>query len=437
MKSALVLISHDRRFLENLSRGTVWLDRGVTRRLARGFAAFEAWRDEVLAQEEIERHKLDRKIAMEEDWVRYGVSARRKRNQGRLAKLRAMRTGRSEQLNVTGAVKMTITESEGRGARIIDAKRVSKNWGDKKVVAGFSIRIHRGDRVGVVGPNGAGKTTLINLLTGVLKPDTGNSKIGVNVVMARLDQSRALLEPEDTLASVLTGGSGDLVSVGGEMRHVVSYMKDFLFTPQQARTPVRVLSGGERARLLLAKALAEPSNLLVLDEPTNDLDLETHDLLEEMIDDYPGTVIVVSHDRDFLDRVATSILMAEGDGRFIEYAGGYSDMVAQRGSGVAPRTEPKTKTERPGKERPRAEASKRKMNFSDKHALEKLPKQLAELDRKIADLQQRLSNPDLYARDPGKFSELSQSLARAQHEHAEGEQRWLELEMQREELESE
>jgi ABC transport system ATP-binding/permease protein len=437
MKSALVLISHDRRFLENLSRGTVWLDRGVTRRLARGFAAFEAWRDEVLAQEEIERHKLDRKIAMEEDWVRYGVSARRERNQGRLAKLRAMRTGRSEQLNVTGAVKMTITESEGRGARIIDAKRVSKNWGDKKVVAGFSIRIHRGDRVGVVGPNGAGKTTLINLLTGVLKPDTGNSKIGVNVVMARLDQSRALLEPEDTLASVLTGGSGDLVSVGGEMRHVVSYMKDFLFTPQQARTPVRVLSGGERARLLLAKALAEPSNLLVLDEPTNDLDLETLDLLEEMIDDYPGTVIVVSHDRDFLDRVATSILMAEGDGRFIEYAGGYSDMVAQRGSGVAHRTEPKTKTERPGKERPRAETSKRKMNFSDKHALEKLPKQLAELDRKIADLQQRLSNPDLYARDPGKFSELSQSLERAQHEHAEGEQRWLELEMQREELESE
>jgi len=437
MKSALVLISHDRRFLENLSRATVWLDRGVTRRLERGFVGFEAWRDEVLAQEEIERHKLDRKIAMEEDWVRYGVSARRKRNQGRLAKLRAMRTGRSEQLKVAGAVKMTVTEGEEGGTRVIDAKRISKSWGETAVVRDFSIRIHRGDRVGVVGPNGAGKTTLINLLTGVLAPDAGNVKIGINVVMARLDQNRALLEPEDTLANVLTGGSGDLVSVGGEMRHVVSYMKDFLFTPQQARTPVRVLSGGERARLLLAKALAQPSNLLVLDEPTNDLDLETLDLLEEMIDDYPGTVIVVSHDRDFLDRVATSILMAEGDGQFIEYAGGYSDMVAQRGSGVAAKADARAKTDRPVKERPRAEAARRTMNFSDKHALEKLPKRLAELDKKIAELHQQLSDSQLYSRDPRKYAALSEALAHAQHEHSQGEERWLELEMLREELERE
>ncbi len=441
MKSALVLISHDRRFLENLSRATVWLDRGVTRRLERGFAFFEVWRDEVLAQEEIERHKLDRRIAMEEDWVRYGVSARRKRNQGRLAKLRAMRKGRSEQLKVAGAVKMTVIEGEEGGTRVIDAKRISKSWGDRTVVRDFSLRIHRGDRVGVVGPNGAGKTTLINLLTGVLAPDSGNVKIGVNVVMARLDQSRALLEPEDTLANVLTGGSGDLVSVGGEMRHVVSYMKDFLFTPQQARTPVRVLSGGERARLLLAKALAELSNLLVLDEPTNDLDLETLDLLEEMIDDYPGTAIIVSHDRDFLDRVATSILLAEGDGRFVEYAGGYSDMVAQRGRGAAVGSEGVTPSVRPAapsaKERARPVSLKRKMNFSDKHALETLPKRLAELDKEIAQLQAQLSDPDFYARDPRNFSHLSQVLARVQHEHAAGEERWLQLEMLREELERE
>ena len=437
LKSALVLISHDRRFLETLSRATVWLDRGVTRRLERGFAFFEAWRDDVLAQEEIERHKLDRKIAMEEDWVRYGVSARRKRNQGRLAKLRALRKGRSEQLKSAGAVKMTVTESEEGGTRVIDAKRISRSWGDKTVVRDVSLRIHRGDRVGIVGPNGAGKTTLINLLTGALAPDAGNVKIGVNVVMARLDQNRALLEPEDTLAGVLTGGAGDIVSVGGKPRHVVSYMKDFLFTPQQARSPVRVLSGGERARLLLARALAQPSNLLVLDEPTNDLDLETLDLLEEMIDEYPGTVLVVSHDRDFLDRVATSILMAEGDGRFVEYAGGYSDMVAQRGAGVSSAPEAKGKAGKSAKERPRTGAPKRKMNFSDKHALEKLPKQLAELEKKIADIQHRLADAELYARDPAAFAALSQSLAEAQHEHAQGEERWLELEMLREELESE
>jgi ATP-binding cassette subfamily F protein uup len=435
LKSALVLISHDRRFLENLSRATVWLDRGRTRRLEKSFAAFEPWRDEVLEQEEIERHKLDRKIAMEEDWVRYGVSGRRKRNQGRLAKLRGLRTGRREQIDVTGSVRMTISEGEEGGTRVIDAKKISKAWGDNTVVRDVSIRIHRGERVGLVGPNGAGKTTLVNLLTGVLVPDTGNVKIGIAVQMARLDQNRSALEPNDTLASVLTGGRGDHIQVAGEMRHVVSYMKDFLFTAQQARSPVKVLSGGERARLLLAKVLAQPSNLLVLDEPTNDLDLETLDLLEEMIDEYPGTVIVVSHDRDFLDRVATSILMAEGDGRFIQYAGGYTDMLAQRGRGVEAKgsgDQPKqAKSSEPKERRP----VRRKMNFSDKHDLEKLPARLAEFDRQIADLQIQLSAPGLYTRDPKTFAALSQKLAEAQDAHAKGEERWLELEMLREELE--
>jgi ATP-binding cassette subfamily F protein uup len=433
LKSALVLISHDRRFLENLSRATVWLDRGQTQRLERGFAAFEPWRDQVLEQEEVERHKLDRKIAMEEDWLRYGVSARRKRNQNRLARLHAMRHGRREALRPTGSVKMTVSEAEEGGTRVIDAKRISKSFGANAVVRDVSLRIHRGERVAIVGPNGAGKTTLLNLLTGRLEPDSGNVKIGVNVVMARLDQTRTVLEPNDTLSSVLTGGRGDHILVGDEMRHVVSYMKDFLFTPQQARSPVKVLSGGERARLLLAKVLAQPSNLLVLDEPTNDLDLETLDLLEEMIDEYPGTVLLVSHDRDFLDRVATSVTMAEGEGRFVQYAGGYSDMVAQRGSGV----EAKAKTEKPEtpKDKPARPAPKRKMNFSDRHDLEKLPGRLAELEKKVATLEAKLAAPDLYARDPEAFAALSQELADAQAAHAAGEERWLELEMLREEIE--
>ncbi len=436
LKSALVLISHDRRFLETLSRATVWLDRGQTRRLEKSFAHFEPWRDAVLEQEEIERHKLDRRIAMEEDWVRYGVSGRRKRNQGRLAKLRAMRTGRSEQLKVTGSVKMTVSEGEEGGTRVIDAKKISKSFGDNTVVRDVSLRIHKGERVAIVGPNGAGKTTLVNMLTGLLAPDSGNVKIGVAVQMARLDQNRAALEPNDTLASVLTGGRGDHIQVAGEMRHVVSYMKDFLFTAQQARSPVKVLSGGERARLLLAKVLAAPSNLLVLDEPTNDLDLETLDLLEEMIDEYPGTVLVVSHDRDFLDRVATSIVMSEGDGRFIQYAGGYTDMLAQRGKGVEAKGAGEAKAAKTASE-PKAKPApaKRKMNFSDKHDLEKLPARLAELDRQIADLQNQLSAPDLYARDPKTFTALSQKLAEAQDAHGKGEERWLELEMLREELE--
>jgi ATP-binding cassette subfamily F protein uup len=433
LKSALVLISHDRRFLENLSRATVWLDRGRTLRLEKSFAHFEPWRDEVLAQEEIERHKLDRKIATEEDWVRYGVSGRRKRNQGRLAKLRGLRTGRREQIDVTGSVKMTVSEGEEGGTRVIDAKKISKSFGDNTVVRDVSLRIHKGERVAVVGPNGAGKTTLVNMLTGLLAPDSGNVKIGVAVKMARLDQNRTALEPDDTLASVLTGGRGDHIEVAGEMRHVTSYMKDFLFTAQQARSPVKVLSGGERARLLLAKVLAQPSNLLVLDEPTNDLDLETLDLLEEMIDEYPGTAILVSHDRDFLDRTASSILMSEGDGTFIQYAGGYADMLAQRGKGVEAKkttaTEPKDRAPAPP---PRI--AKRKMNFSDKHDLEKLPGRLADLEKEIAALQKQLADPNLYARDPKKFAALSQTLADTQHAHAAGEERWLELEMLREEI---
>ena len=431
MRGALVLISHDRRFLENLSRAVVWLDRGRTQRLDRGFAAFEDWRDALLEQEESERHKRDRKIVNELDWLTHGRSGRRKRNQGRLARLNALRQGRRQELKQMGSVKMEALEGGQAGTKIIDAKGVAKSFGDKLVIRDFTLRVHRGDRVGIVGPNGAGKTTLLNLLTGVLNPDAGNVKMGTGLELARLDQNRAALHPEDNLANALSGG-GDTVYVGGKPRHVMSYMQDFLFTPAQARTPVRVLSGGERARLLLAKLFALPSNLLVLDEPTNDLDLETLDLLEETVGDYPGTVLVVSHDRDFLDRVATMTVMAEEGGRFSAYAGGYSDMVAQRGEGV---TAPQPKAERKSaKSRPTRESAV-KLSFADQHALNTLPERIESLNREITALQDELSSPSLYSSDPEKFVRLSAQLSERAAIRDADEELWLALEMKREALE--
>jgi ATP-binding cassette subfamily F protein uup len=436
MSSALVLISHDRRFLSRLSKTTVWLDRGATRRVERGFAQFEAWRDETLEQEERDRHKLDRKIAMEEDWLRHGVSARRKRNQGRLEGLQDLRQQRREQRRAAGKAAMASQSAGLSGDRVIEAKAISKNYGDTPIVTDFSTRIVRGDRVGIVGRNGAGKTTLIRMLTGKLAPDHGEVKLGANLAISELDQGRVQLDPEATLAATLTDGRGDTVYVGGEARHVVTYMKDFLFSPEQARTPVRVLSGGERGRLLLAKSLAKPSNLLVLDEPTNDLDLETLDVLQEMLADYSGTVLVVSHDRDFLDRVATSIVMAEGDGRFVEYAGGYSDMVAQRGEGVAAKPE-KEPARAKSASRPRAVAAasdKRRLSFTEKHALETLPARIAGLERDAAALQGKLSDHGLYARDPKAFAALAEKLSGVKAELDAAEERWLELELLRQDL---
>lgn len=433
MSGALVLISHDRRFLQDLSRATIWLDRGRTARLDRGFSAYEAWRDQLLEEEERDRQKLNRKIVAEEHWVRYGVTARRKRNVRRMAELGELRRERREARQQLGQVKFSVNEQGNAGTRVIEAKGVSKSYGDKDVVKDFSIRILRRDRIGVVGPNGAGKTTLLNLLTGRLKPDAGEVTLGTNLSLVTLDQTRTLLDTQATLSEVLTGGHGDKVEVGGQTRHVMSYMKDFLFLPEQAKTPVHVLSGGERARLLLAKALAKPGNLLVLDEPTNDLDLETLDLLEEMIDDYPGTVLLVSHDRDFLDRTVTALLYAEGDGRFTEYAGGYSDMVAQRGGGVdAVRAEKKEKA--PPRER-KTEASRRKLSFNEKHALETLPGQIDKLTQNISALQHELSDHTLYARDAARYHDLSEKLAKAEAERTASEDRWLELEALREELE--
>jgi ATP-binding cassette subfamily F protein uup len=433
--SALVLISHDRRFLENLSRVTVWLDRGRTYRLEKGFASFEAWRDDMLEKEDVERHKLARRIAAEEDWVRYGVSGRRKRNVGRLERLRGLRTERRDQIRQLGNVRMEAAEGAGSGTKVIDAKGIAFAYGDRDIVKDFSLRIHRGDRIALVGPNGAGKTTLLNLLIGQLAPQKGNVKLGQGLLMAQLDQNRSKLHPEQSLAAAVTDGSGDTVMVGGKPRHVMNYLQDFLFTPQQARTPVKVLSGGERARLLLAKLFATPSNFLVLDEPTNDLDLETLDLLEEVIADYPGTALLVSHDRDFLDRVATQIVLAEGDGRFTEYAGGYADMLVQRGEKPPARPESKKAASGPAVEK-RVRATVPKMNFADAHALKELPGKIAAAELQIAALEKSLSESGLYAKDPKKFAALSAELGEIRSQKDADEERWLALEMAREALET-
>ncbi|MGZ8401090.1 MAG: ABC-F family ATP-binding cassette domain-containing protein [Methyloceanibacter sp.] len=443
MRSALVLISHDRRFLETLSQATLWLDRGTTRLLDKGFGAFEAWRDAILEAEEVERHKLDRRIVQEEHWLRYGVSARRKRNQRRLEGLIGLRGQRKRALDAraTGDVKLTVQEAKEAGKKMIEARRISKSYGDLALVRDFSVKIANGDRIGIVGPNGAGKTTLINLLIGELAPDAGSVKLGTNLEIASLDQRRQSLDPDASVAATLTGGSGDAVIISGESRHVISYMKDFLFKPEQARTPVKALSGGERGRLMLAVALARPSNLLVLDEPTNDLDLETLDLLQEMLASYPGTLILVSHDRDFLDRTVTSVIAFEGQGRWIEYAGGYSDMAAQRGAeiGAAPRV--KSSAPRPARpalsaESPprRAAEPRKRLSPTEQHALKVAPARIASLTEEIGRFERQLADATFYARDREGFAAAGARLAQVQAELASAEEEWLRLELLREEV---
>ena len=439
-QGAHVIISHDRRFLANLSNVTIWLDRGKARRTERGFAGFEAWRDDILVEEERDRRKLDRKIEAEEHWMRYGVTARRKRNMRRVAGLEALRQRRRDARRAAGTVTMSAAESERSGALVIEAKGISKRYGADPIVTDFSTRIARGDRVGVVGPNGSGKTTLVDILTGTLAPDGGTVRLGTNLQMATLDQHRESLNPDWTVSEALTGGCGDTVMIGGQAKHVVSYMRDFLFTPEQARTPLRVLSGGERGRLMLARALAKPSNVLVLDEPTNDLDLETLDVLEEMIGDYAGTVLLISHDRDFLDRVVDDVVAPEGNGKWLEYAGGYTDMLAQRGDDVrkigAKPTLKAAESNRSKSPRTTADLVKRKLNFNEKHALETLPGTIATLEIEIGRLQKLMADTTLYARDRATFDQVSSAMTAMQSELAAAEERWLELELLRDEIES-
>jgi len=434
-RAAIVMISHDRRFLSNLSRSTVWLDRGVTRRIERGFADFEDWRDQVLAEEETAQHKLDRKIVAEEHWLRYGVTARRKRNVKRLANLQALRETRRTHRGPAGSAEITASEAAPSGVLVIEAKGIGKSFGERAVVRDFSTRILRGDRIGIVGPNGSGKTTLVKMLTGELPPDTGTVKLGATVQMATLDQHRDSLSPKTTVSDALTGGGRDTVEVGGEKRHVIGYMKDFLFAPEQARTPLEKLSGGERGRLMLAQTLAKPSNLLVLDEPTNDLDLETLDVLESMVAEYAGTVLLISHDRDFLDRLVSSVIVPESNGRWTEYAGGYTDMLAQRGADLTRET-PKAaaKAVKEPKAAPAPAEKKRRLSFNEKHALETLPKTIADLEAETRALQAKLDDPDFFTRDRAGFEKTTAALGAVQAKLAEAEERWLELEILREKL---
>ena len=436
--SAIVVISHDRRFLERVSKATVWLDRGQTRRLDKGFAHFEEWRDQVLEEEERDQHKLGRQIVREEHWLRYGVTARRKRNMRRLGELHSMRQKFRTHQGAEGKATLQASDANESGKLVIEAKGIAKSFGERQIVRDFSTRIQRGDRIGLVGPNGAGKTTLLKMLTGELAPDAGSVRLGVNLEIATLDQKRDL-DLDETLSHYLTDGRGHSVVVNGEQRHVVSYMKDFLFKPEQARTPIRELSGGERARLVLARLLARPANLLVLDEPTNDLDMETLDLLQELVAGFPGTVILVSHDRDFLDRTVTSTIAPESDGRWIEYAGGYADMLTQRGT--------KAFTQKPAKSEPRDKpaassprpagnaSSSKKLSFKQKFALEKLPGEMEATSAKMATLETKMADPQFYVRDPAGFAKSASTLDGLRADLARMEEEWLELEMLREEIE--
>lgn len=441
IRSAIVVISHDRRFLENVSRSTIWLDRGVTKRLDQGFGSFEEWRDKVLEEEERDLHKLGRQIVREEHWLRYGVTARRKRNMRRLGDLQSMRSEFRNHRGAQGKAVLKASDAKESGKLVIEAEHLSKSYDDRILVDDFSTRIQRGNCVGFVGPNGAGKTTLLSMLTGLLKPDSGFVKLGTNLEIAVLDQRRDSLNLEQTLSDYLTDGRGENVIVNGEQRHVASYMKDFLFQPEQLRTPIRELSGGERARLMLARVLARPANLLVLDEPTNDLDMETLDLLQELVAGFAGTVLLVSHDRDFLDRTVTSVIAPEGSGKWLEYAGGYTDMLAQRKeTAIATRKElkaakPQASSGVASEKAPAARDEKRKLSYKQKFALETLPAKIEALHSEIINLEKKLADPDLFAKNPALFNKTVEEIGKKRASHEALEHEWLELEMLREEIE--
>ncbi|WP_305968627.1 MULTISPECIES: ABC-F family ATP-binding cassette domain-containing protein [unclassified Mameliella] len=434
-RKGFVLISHDRRFLSELTRATLWIDRGQVARQERGFEAFEAWRDKAWEEEDQQRHKLDRKIKAEARWAVEGISARRKRNQGRLRALQDMRKERASQIRRQGAAAMEMASGPKSGKKVIEAQGVTHAFDDKQIVRNFDLTVQRGDRVAFVGPNGVGKTTLIKILTGEIAPDAGGVKLGTNLVPAIFDQSRAQLDPDASLWDSLTNdrdmrvsGQSDQVMVRGQPKHVVGYLKDFLFDERQVRAPVRSLSGGEKARLLLAKLLARESNLLVLDEPTNDLDVETLDLLQELLDDYDGTVMLISHDRDFLDRVATTTVAMEGGGRATVYAGGWSDYQAQKReeSGPAKKAKPAAKSGTTPKPAAAAPA-KPVLSFTEKHRLEELPGEIDRLGAEIAKLEDFLAQPDLFTKEPLKFQKATDALVERQEALSAAEEEWLEL----------
>jgi ATP-binding cassette subfamily F protein uup len=440
-RAAYVLISHDRAFLRALTRATLWIDRGAVRRQETGFEGFEAWRDKTWEDEDMARHKLDRKIKSEARWAVEGISARRKRNQGRVRALQDLRAERANQIRRQGTAAMALGEGPTSGKKVIEAFGLSKEYAGKRIVQGFDLTVMRGDRIAFVGPNGVGKTTLIKMLLGEVEPDEGRVKHGTNLEIAVFDQARARLDPEATLWDSLTNdplmavsGSSDQVMVRGTPKHVVGYLKEFLFDEGQARAPVKSLSGGEKARLLLARIMAQTSNVLVLDEPTNDLDIETLDLLQDLLGDYDGTVLLVSHDRDFLDRVASTTIAMEGDGQATLYAGGWSDYQSQRkfnetpapAQAPAPRGSAPTPT--PSAPKPKPAAPKPGLSFTEKHRLDELPKVIDRLTAEIAKLEELLADPELFTREPVKFRKATKAMAERQAALDAAETEWLELE---------
>ncbi|ETD91834.1 ABC-F family ATP-binding cassette domain-containing protein [Rhodobacter capsulatus] len=435
-RTAYVLISHDRAFLRHLTQAVLWIDRGAVRRLEKGFEHFEDWRETTWAEEDEARHKLDRKIKAEAKWAVEGISARRKRNMGRVRALQALRAERAGQIRRQGTALMELESGPASGKRVIEAKGLVKTFGDKAIVRGFDLRVLRGDRVAFVGPNGVGKTTLLKMLTGELAPDAGTVTHGTNLEMAVFDQTRSTLDFSMTLWDGLVNdpemrvsGRSDQVMVRGQPKHVVAYLKDFLFDESQARAPIGSLSGGERARLLLARIMAKPSNLLVLDEPTNDLDVETLDLLQDILGDYDGTVLLVSHDRDFIDRVASTTIAMEGDGRATVYAGGWTDYQAQRALTAAPAAAaPEKAAPKKPAEAPKEAAKKSGLTFTEKHRLEALPGIIEKLEREIGKLHELLSDPDLFTREPVKFAKASDMLGEREAALAAAEEEWLLLE---------
>jgi ABC transport system ATP-binding/permease protein len=432
-RTAFVLISHDRTFLRALTKATLWVDRGQVRRRESGFDGFEEWRETVWAEEDDARHKLDRKIKAEAKWAVEGISARRKRNQGRVRALAELREQRSSQIRRQGTAALELESGTTSGKRVIEAKGIFKAFGDRRIVSDFDLRVLRGDRVAFVGPNGVGKTTLLKMLTGEVAPDSGTVTLGTNLDIAVFDQSRAALDAEATLWENMTGdplmrvsGASDQVMVRGNPKHVVAYLKDFLFDERQARAPVKSLSGGEKARLLLAKLMAKPSNLLILDEPTNDLDVETLDLLQDILADYDGTVLLVSHDRDFIDRVATATVALEGNGRATVYPGGWSDYAAQRGIQAA---EAENRGEATGakSQKPEARKSSDGLSFTERKRLDDLPDLIGRIEAEIAKLTELLSTADLFAKEPVKFRKASEALAERQGALARAEEEWFNL----------
>jgi ATP-binding cassette subfamily F protein uup len=433
-RTAFVLISHDRAFLKALTRATLWIDRGQVRRRESGFDGFEEWRETVWAEEDDQRHKLDRKIKAEARWAVEGISARRKRNQGRVRALADLRAERAGQIRRQGTAQMALESGTTSGKRVVEAKGIFKAFGDTKIVENLDLRVLRGDRIAFVGPNGIGKTTLLKMLTGEIQPDSGTITLGTNLDIAVFDQTRAQLDPNASLWDNLTNdptmavsGSSDQIMVRGVPKHVVGYLKDFLFNEAQARAPVRSLSGGEKARLLLARIMAKPSNLLILDEPTNDLDVETLDLLQDILGDYDGTVLLVSHDRDFIDRVATSTVALEGQGRVAVFPGGWSDYMNQRDTEWAPEETFRVKSA----PAPVVKAEAKRvdtLSFTERKRLENLPDLIAKMESEISKLGEVLESDDLFTKEPVKFRKASEMMAERQTQLAALEDEWMKLE---------